>query len=199
MPASLPPPDHDTLAGLRRHDNAAYAVLYTFYYPAVERFVVRNNGTPAEAQDIFQETVLVLLSKLPTQDFTLTSSLKTYLLAISSNLWLKRLRQAGRVVRADWPVLEQHRLAEEPAVFVHEAETTLRGRVAHILARISAKCQALVRALFFGQKSIQDITQEHGYTSVHNARNQKYKCLEQARRGLRAKSPAAAGRAGAGS
>ncbi len=187
MPTPLPPPDEATLAGLRRHDNAAYAVLYTFYYPAVERLVVRNSGTPAEARDIFQETVLVLLSHVPTADFTLTSSLKTYLLAISRNLWLKHLRQAGRVVRTELDELAQHLSAEEPAAFLHEDETTLHQRVRGLLARLSAKCQALVRALFWGEKTIQDVTREHGYTSVHNARNQKYKCLEQARRGIRAK------------
>lgn len=185
MPAPLPPSDQQTLAGLRNRDNAAFALLYTFYYPAVERFVVRNSGTPAQARDIFQETVLVLLEKVPTADFELTSSLKTYILAISSNLWLKRLRQAGRVVRAELLELEYQLPTTESTAFEQEAEAHQQTRIQSLLARISAKCQALVRALFFGNKTIQDVTQENGYTSVHNAQNQKYKCLEQARRGAR--------------
>ena len=137
MLAPLPPPDHETLAGLRRRDNAAYTVLYSFYYPAVERLVVRNSGMPAEAQDLFQETVLVLLSQVATADFTLTSSLKTYLLAISSNLWLKHLRQARRVGRPELAELAQHLPAEESAAFRHEAETTLYQWVRGLLARLS--------------------------------------------------------------
>lgn len=191
MPASLPPSDAETLAGLRRRDNGAFALLYTFYYPAVERFVVRNNGTRAHAQDVFQETVLVLLAKVPTEDFTLTSSLKTYILAISSNLWLKRLRQAKRVVETELDGLEPYLPATEPTAFADEADTALQ-QVQGLLARFSAKCLALVNALFFRSKSIEEVTAENGYTSVHNAQNQKYKCLEQARRGVRASVSGAA-------
>lgn len=185
MPTPLPPPGHELLAALRRRDNAAYATLFTCYYPAVERWVVRNSGTPAEAQDIFQETVLVLLTNVATPNFTLTSALKTHLLAISNNLWIKHLRQVWRVVCPDLAELADHLPAAEPAVFTHESEAALLRRVRHLMVPRSAKCLAPVRALFFGQQTIQDVTRTHGYTSVHNARNQKYKCLEQARRGLR--------------
>jgi RNA polymerase sigma factor (sigma-70 family) len=185
MKTALPPPDQQTLAGLRNRENSAFAVLYTFYYPAVERFVLRNSGSQAEAQDVFQETILVLLEKVPTADFQLTSSLKTYVLAISSNLWLKRLRQTGRLERAELAELERHAPAVEPAAFGQEATAQQQTRVQGLLARISAKCQALIQAIFFGQKTIQTVVQDHHYTSVHNAQNQKYKCLEQARRGAR--------------
>ncbi|MBD2767392.1 sigma-70 family RNA polymerase sigma factor [Hymenobacter sp. BT664] len=185
MKNSLPPSDQQTLAGLRSREDSSFAVLYTFYYPAVERFVLRNSGSRAEAQDIFQETILVLLEKVPTADFQLTSSLKTYLLSISRNLWLKRLRQAGRVVRAELEELEGHSPATEPAAFGEEAAAQQQTQVRGLLARISAKCQALIQALFFNQKTIQAVAQDHHYTSVHNAQNQKYKCLEQARRGVR--------------
>ena len=182
MPVASPPPDDELVAGLRRRDNGAYALLYTFYYPAVERLVLRNSGTKAHAQDVFQETVLVLLAKVPTEDFTLTSSLKTYLLAIASNLWLKRLREARHVVRAELAELDHHGPPVEPVVFAGETPTAPQ-QVRGLLARFSATCLALIQALFFRHKTIQEVTQENGYTSVHNAQNQKYKCLEQARRG----------------
>ncbi len=190
MPPALPPTDADTLAGLRRRESSAFAVLYTFYYPAVERFVLQNNGSRAEAEDVFQETLLVLLDRVPRADFTLTSSLKTYLLAIAHNLWLKRLRTAGRTVRAELAALEQAAPAEESAAFAAEARAEPQTRVQSLLVRLTAKCLALVRALFFGGRNIVEVAQENGYTTVHNARNQKYKCLEQARRGTPKKTAA---------
>ena len=185
MSAPLSFPDQQILTGLRNGDNRTFALLYTCCYPAVERLVIRNSGTLAHAQDIFQEAVLVLLEKVSTTDFELSSSLKTYLLAVSSNLWLKHLRQTGRMVRAELTELEYHLPAAESAAFSQEAETQQQAQLQRILAVISAKCKALIQALFFSRKTIQDFTQEHGYTSIHNAQNQKYKCLEQARRGTR--------------
>ena len=185
MKSSLSFADQQTLAGLRHRDNRACASLYTFYYPVVERLVLRNSGTQAHAQDIFQETVLVLLARVADADFELTSSLKTYLVGISSNLWLKRLRETGRVVRGELSELEQALPAAESEAFADEDAASVQAQTRGLLARISAKCQALIRALFFGRQTIQAVTQQHGYTSVHNAQNQKYKCLEQARRGAR--------------
>lgn len=41
------------------------------------------------------------------------------------------------------------------------------------------KCITLLKAIFYGEKNIDTITKDYGYTNKHNAQNQKYKCLEQ--------------------
>lgn len=184
--ASPLPDDRMTLAGLRNKDNQAYEILYKFYFPVVESFILKNSGNSDDARDIFQETILVLLNKVPTEDFELTSSLKTYLFSISSNLWLKRLRQARKMHASSADLLEQgsehgQATAGEMAGEVHQ-EPTPGEKVMGFLSRITLKCQALLKAIFFLRKDIHTITRENGYTSVHNAQNQKYKCLEQARR-----------------
>ena len=84
-------PDADLLPGLQARQNAAYAQLYAQCYPAIERHVCRHSGTAAEAQDVFQETLLVLLARLGRPGFALTASLNTYVFAIATRLWLKRL------------------------------------------------------------------------------------------------------------
>ncbi len=185
MAAPLPN-DRKTLAGLRNKDNQAYEILYKFYFPVVESFILKNSGNRDDARDIFQETILVLLNKVPTEDFELTSSLKTYLFSISSNLWLKRLRQARQMHSRSGEVLAHDSAqglaaAGEMGCEVHE-EPTPAEKVVGFLSRITLKCQALLKAIFFLRKDIHTITRENGYTSVHNAQNQKYKCLEQARR-----------------
>ena len=185
MAAPLPN-DRQTLAGLRNKDNQAYEILYKFYFPVVESFILKNSGNREDARDIFQETILVLLSKVPTEDFELTSSLKTYLFSISSNLWLKRLRQARQMHARSGDGLADDSAphaaaAVEMACEVPE-EPTPGEKVMGFLSRITLKCQTLLKAIFFLRKDIHTITRENGYTSVHNAQNQKYKCLEQARR-----------------
>ena len=86
--------DVQTLLALKKRDNAAYRLLYTFYYPSIEKFICKNSGTSVDAEDVFQETIMVLLDKVPKDDFVLTSSIKTYIFAVASNIWLKRLRDA---------------------------------------------------------------------------------------------------------
>jgi RNA polymerase sigma factor (sigma-70 family) len=173
--------DQETFLGLKSRDNHAYEILYKFYYPSVKHFIIKNNGTKDDARDIFQETIFVLLQKVPKDDFNLTSSLKTYIFAISSNLWLKRLRNSNKIVKTDLNIYEKY-LAdyEEAEVDPHDRRTV---QVQNVFTRITDKCITLLKAIFYDKKDIDVVTKEFGYTNRHNAQNQKYKCLEQARRG----------------
>lgn len=173
--------DQETFLGLKSRDSHAYEILYKFYYPSVKHFIIKNNGTVDDAKDIFQETIFVLLQKVPKDDFNLTSSLKTYIFAISSNLWLKRLRYSSKIVKADPAIYEKY-LAdyEEAETNIHDSKTI---QAQNIFKRITDKCITLLKAIFYDKKDIDIVTKEFGYTNKHNTQNQKYKCLEQARRG----------------
>ena len=173
--------DLETFKGLKSKDNKAYEILYKFYYPSVKNFITKNNGCEDDAQDIFQETILVLLEKVPKEDFNLTSSLKTYIFAISSNLWLKRLRDGSKIVKTELDVYEKYLTDyEEAESDVSHANTNRLVRVFKIMTN---KCITLLKAIFYDEKNIDTITKDYGYTNKHNAQNQKYKCLEQARKG----------------
>ncbi len=170
------PTDAETLAGLKNKEDGAYAILYKFYYPMVEKFVISNNGTEDDARDIFQETTMVLLEKVPMDDFELTSTLKTYIYSVSSNLWLKRLREAKRITRVEVKeVFEQ----------LHGASSSINSReekskkVNSLMAKISEHCRKMLDLLFFRKKKMSEIAEEHGYSNLHTAQNQKYKCIQQ--------------------
>jgi RNA polymerase sigma factor (sigma-70 family) len=173
--------DQEMFLGLKSRDNHAYEILYKFYYPSVKHFIVKNNGSTDDAKDIFQETICVLLEKVPKDDFSLTSSLKTYIFAISSNLWLRRLRDSNKIVKTDLDIYEKY-LAdyEEAEADIYDNKT---AQTQNIFKRITNKCVTLLKAIFYEKKDIDFITKEFGYTNKHNTQNQKYKCLEQARRG----------------
>src|SRR4051812_5486762 len=84
--------DNTLLDNLKNEDNASFEVLYKFYFPSIAAHIAQNFGNTEDAEDIFQEAIIVLLQKIRQENFVLTSSLKTYLFAIARNLWLKRLR-----------------------------------------------------------------------------------------------------------
>jgi RNA polymerase sigma factor (sigma-70 family) len=173
--------DQETFLGLKSKDNHSYEILYKFYYPSVRNFILKNNGNEDDAKDVFQETIIVLLEKVPKDDFNLTSSLKTFIFAISSNLWLKRLRDANKMVKTEIGTYERYLSDyEEVETDVSYANT---NRLAKVFKIMTHKCITLLKAIFYDEKNIDSITKDYGYTNKHNAQNQKYKCLEQARKG----------------
>jgi RNA polymerase sigma factor (sigma-70 family) len=172
--------EQKTVTGLKERNNAAYNLLYTFYYPTIEKFVTRNSGTAADAEDVFQETIIVLLDKVPKEDFILTSSIKTYIHAVASNLWLKRLRQAKRVaaLQLDYE-LHDMSLAEWEE---KEAGKAPGNIIQRIFERMTRHCVIFLTKTFLSGASREKLIDEMGYKNSHTFDNQKYKCLEQARK-----------------
>lgn len=174
-------PDQLIFEGLKTNSNDAYAALYQWYFPSVKNFIVKNSGSSADADDVFQDTLLVLLKKIQAPDFVLTASLKTYVFAISTNLWLKKLRDTKKTVAIDDATYVQFLMDYETVE--KELHQSNSNKLVNAFLSISQKCKLLLQAIFYEAKPIGTITKEFGYTNRHNAQNQKYKCLEQARRG----------------
>lgn len=172
--------ENQIVDGLKKRNSAAYDLLYTFYYPTIENFVKRNSGTADDAKDIFQETIIVLLDKVPKKDFILTSSIKTYIFAVASNLWLKRLRDAKRITQLhDDYDLEDMTLAEWEQ---KEEMASSRNSIQKIFNKISRHCLVFLTKTFLAGATREKLIEEMGYRNPHTFDNQKYKCLEQARK-----------------
>lgn len=157
----------------------AFGWLYKEYFPMVERFVRQNSGRLEDAEDVFQDTMLVLVEKLRKDNFQLTASIKTYIMAIAKNLWLKRLRTAYREV--EFSELHENSFFDEINLTI-EQEKTYWDRLQSYVQKISDHCKGLIDDMFFKGKQIDQIQREYGYSTRHNAQNQKHKCVEQIRR-----------------
>ncbi|MDB5257215.1 MAG: subfamily polymerase sigma-24 subunit, partial [Chitinophagaceae bacterium] len=78
---------------LRNNERSAFIYVYDTFYPVLARYIHQHGGTREDAEDLFQETVIVLIRNIKRDSFQLSSSMKTYLYAINKNLWLKKVRQ----------------------------------------------------------------------------------------------------------
>ena len=90
--------DADLLEGLFKADRKSVQQIYDLALPSVILWVRENNGTEADARDIFQEALIALFRKVETGDFKLTCTLKSFLRIMCRNLWLTRLRGHGRII-----------------------------------------------------------------------------------------------------
>ena len=171
--------DSDLIHQLKTEKNASFGLLYKFYFPSVSSYVRKNMGNSEDAEDIFQEAILVLLQKVRQADFVLTSSLKTSLFAISKNLWLKRLRD-NKLVSVDDLEIYQH----ETDTFSMELipENSKEEKVNSWLAKITENCQRILKAVFFYSEPMDSVMKKMGWKNKHTAANQQYKCIQQVKR-----------------
>ncbi|NIK74376.1 RNA polymerase sigma factor (sigma-70 family) [Thermonema lapsum] len=171
--------DEQLLEGIRKGDTSAILQLYKTSYHSVEHFILQNSGSEADAQDIFQEALVVLCEKVSNPHFMLTASLNTYLYSICRRMWLKHLRDTKRHLDVedfrefipmdedseDWETMELQQQA------MHRA-----------MEELGSPCKELLKAYYFEHRSMQEIADAFGYTNANNAKTQKYKCLQRLKR-----------------
>lgn len=167
------------LTDLKGENNTAFGELYKNYFHSVNRFVLNNNGNSNDAEDVFQDTMMVLLEKLRQDNFELTASLKTYIMAISKNIWLKKLRKVFKEV--DFTNENSNAFFDEINSAIDEEKSYI-DKLQNYLHKITEHCKGLIHDMFFKEKSIEQIQKEYGYSTIHNAQNQKHKCVEQIRK-----------------
>jgi DNA-directed RNA polymerase specialized sigma24 family protein len=125
--------------------------------------------------------MMVFIEKLKQDDFHLTASIRTYIMAIGKNLWFKRLRNRSTHTEIDIEEIQSHKFYCEISSAIDD-EKTYMERLETYMSRISAHCNHLLQMIYFKMKNIKEVQTHYGYSSTHNAQNQKHKCLEQVRR-----------------
>lgn len=169
--------NNNIIEKIKAGDNKTLSLIYDLHYPPVEKMILNNNGNSDDAKDVFQETLIVLLRKINSDDFVLTSSLKTYIYSISKNIWLKKLRDWKSYLVLSGNLDES--LAENE---VNSEEQSDKYIIKKWLLMISEHCRNLIRKMFFENSSLEKIMIFFGYKNMHVTANQKYKCLEQVRK-----------------
>ncbi len=169
----------DVLIDLKTENNFAFGKLYENNFQKISKFVHSNSGNKAEAEDLFQDAMIVLVEKLRQDHFKLTASIDTYVYAICKNLWFKKLRDRNfqfsieEIQKIDF----QNSMADSI-----ENEKSYLEKLEGYLLKITAHCNRLIKDMFFRDQAIEQIQREYGYSTKHNAQNQKHKCVQQIRK-----------------
>lgn len=168
--------DDAILDGLKKRDSGIIRYVYKEYYPTIKFLITTNSGTETDAEDVFQDALVVLFKKITRDDLILTSSFKTFLYSICRNLWLQRLDR--RVFSNEF--LEMEDLSELQESFYleqpEEEHDKYRLFQQHFL-RLSEDCQKILQ-LFLGKTSLKEIAEIMGFKTEKYAKTRKFMCKE---------------------
>jgi DNA-directed RNA polymerase specialized sigma24 family protein len=150
--------------------------IYEPGFYRVASFVAKNGGTYDDAQDIFQDALVVLCQHLGSNK-EIESEL-AYVIGISKNLWYSRIGERSRTI-----------LMED---FNHSYQEDLPGinenRLLELLTSTGRKCMDLLVNFYYENAGIKNIMKQFGFISEHSASVQKHKCIEKLRETIKTKS-----------
>jgi RNA polymerase sigma factor (sigma-70 family) len=148
------------------------------YYPVVRQMIIKNSGNKHDAEDIFQEALIILCRKVKEEKFQLTASIKTFLFSISRLQWLNELRRRKLSFKEELPELPATD-AEDLNAYIKEEEQFKKAEDA--LMKLGEKCRKLLQLFYSQRKSFKEIADLLDFSNEKIAKNQKYRCMEKAR------------------
>lgn len=172
--------------GIQALDNYTFREIHRTSYPQVERMILQNNGTVADAQDVFQNAVIILIEKVQTGNFKLEYSIKSYLYSVAHKIWQNEYRKSKKRNKI---FVKEKQLSEN-------IDSTMKGEIIFIdtpdnfeviseyLDALSDSCKKLIEEYYYKNQDWSTIANTLGYASAGSARNQKYKCLESLKKKL---------------
>ena len=169
--------DEEILAGLRKRDNRVLQYIYKNSFNTVKQLILHNAGTDNDAEDIFQEALIIIFKKLKEEpDFELTAAFNTYIYSIARLLWLKNLRNIKKIeidpLNRD---MEERIEFEEPSP-VQDKDLRL-AIYQRTLLKIPEDCQKILR-LTAQDVSSREIANQLGFRSEGYVRKRRHFCKE---------------------
>lgn len=159
----------------------AYTQLYA-HFASIRKMIRENGGNKEDAEDIFQEALIIFSRKCEDPSFVLTSHVSTYLYSVSRFLWNDELRRRGKAAGAVAAAVSEDNFADFENL-IHQEEKFKKAE--SVLGKIGEKCLQLLKYFYLENKSMKEIAQKMEMQSEKIAKNQKYKCLERAKENYR--------------
>lgn len=152
--------------------------LYTLYkkWPDVKRYLRSLGCNDTNAEDIFQEALVIFARKRAQADFELSVDPFHYVKNTCKFLWYNQSRKESKHRTGE--LSDSFTEDEDDSWFVKEQQLAL---VEKALLTLGEKCQQLLQ-LFYGKGwSMADIAKKIGLRNDKVVKAQKYRCLSKAK------------------
>ena len=187
LPDLLPPPPAvaaDWRTALLADRPAALTQLYRRAFPGVRQHVLRHGGTAPDAQDVFQDALVVFFEKTMAGTLILSAEPAAYLAGVSRHLWQREQERRARhphapLAEAAYDLPDDPGLTSLPAAF----------SVLTYVEQLGEKCRRMLLAFYYFGQPLATIAADFNYRSTRSATVQKFKCLERLRDAVRAALP----------
>jgi len=137
---------NNILIDLKTENNFAFGKLYQDNFGKISNFVQNNSGSQSDAEDLFQDAMMVLVEKLRQDSFQITASIDTYIYAICKNLWFKKLRDKNYELSIDELQSFEFLTSINDSI---EDEKTYLEKIKGYLLKITGHCSRLIHDIFF--------------------------------------------------
>ena len=170
-------------------DDQMLEELYKNHFFYCTNFILKNNGSPEDAKEIFQEALIILYKNFKKEGFSIQSNLRSYLYGVCRNLWLKKLakqQKSGLKLTLDEPNQNFEEIVAENEVEEKSEKERLYELLEQTIKNLSEECKKLIKLFFYEKLTYKEVAKKVDYKESY-IRKKKKSCIDKIKVGVKLK------------
>ena len=159
--------------GIRRRDKDVLNYVYKKYFPMVRYFIVRNQGSEEDAQDLFQEAMVAVYQRLGKKKLDLDCSFKTYFYSVVRHMWLQYLERNR--INYEFTDMDEFLMLEDKEIY--DDFQVKKAIFQRRFLELTELCRKILMMVVEGT-SYEEIASTIGYKGRQYAIKRKYECMK---------------------
>jgi RNA polymerase sigma factor (sigma-70 family) len=161
------------IEGMRRNDKDVLKYVYKQYLPMVRYFIIRNQGSEEDAEDIFQEAIVAVCQRVKRKNLALDCAFKTYFYSVVRHMWLQYLER--NKINYEFSDMDEFLMLEDQELY--DDFQTKKAIFQRRFLDLTELCQKVLMMVVEGTP-YEEIALTLGYKGKQYAIKRKYECMK---------------------
>jgi RNA polymerase sigma factor (sigma-70 family) len=159
-----------------RQNEKALSYLYSHTLKKVKAYILSNNGSKDEANDIFQDAVIIFFKAVIAGTFNKEYSVDAYIFSISRNLWINTAKRKRKLVHVD---IENEPVAESSKSQLEQIISKEKREAINLAySKLEDSCRKLLGLIAYEKISMKELMAKLNLTSENAAKTMHYRCKQ---------------------
>ncbi len=146
--------------------------IYAKFLPPVTSLIRSKGGNADDAQDVFQDALMIIYEKCRHGDFIIETKFYSYLMVICRNLWGNRLQKKS-FKEVTLPEQVKHQSDDDIVQLIYQEEE--EQLFWSSFEKLGEDCKKILQ-LFFKKVKMEKIMEIMGFGSVSYTKKRKHQC-----------------------
>jgi len=170
--------DEAIIEGLRLRKENIIKYVYKEYFSMTRHLIINNSGTGQDAEDVFQDALVIVYNRIMIDQLELNSTFKTFFYSVCRNIWMQQLEKRKKF-KNEFVDFETITEIPEPTIEeIYDIEKKKNKLYQLHFLNMSDDCQKVIQ-LFLKKISLREIANIMGYKTEKYAKTRKFDCKEE--------------------
>lgn len=171
----MSPKDQKIITAIEQgNDDKAINGLYDSSFRKIRDFVKKNAGSNEDAEDVFQDAIVIFYKQVKTGKFDGQYEIDGFLYAVARNVWINKAKRDQRKL----PLADTYQAASDLNLQQQLIDQERAGHIQQLFEKIGDKCKELLTLVIYHDYSMKEVADKMQLANENAAKTQHYKCKQ---------------------